>query len=85
MWYGKDKTFPTSWVRRKIVGIGDENANDKEIQEKMEQISKTDVEILLVVLPFKSAPIYARVKYWADVKYGKIWRKCRLIEKFSNL
>ncbi len=81
---GKTRPFLHHGFEGKLSGFSDDNANDKEIQEKMEQISKTDVEILLVVLPFKSTPIYARVKYWADVKYGKIWRKCRLIEKFSN-
>ena len=81
---GNTRPFPYHGFEGMLPGIGDDNANDKRIQEKMEQISKTDVEILLVVLPFKSAPIYARVKYWADVKYGKIWRKCGLIEKLSN-
>lgn len=51
---------------------GDDDQNDKLIRDVMEEMSKTEVRIVLVILPFKSAPLYARVKYWADVKFGMI-------------
>ena len=56
-----------------LEGIGDDDRNDRSIREKIDDISKTKVQIILVVLPTKSAPIYARVKYWADVRFGTMY------------
>ena len=55
-----------------LQGIGDDDHNDKSIRDKMEEMSKKKVGIVLVILPVKSAPLYARVKYWADVRFGMI-------------
>ena len=55
-----------------LQGNGDDDRNDKSIRDKMEEMSKKKVGIVLVILPVKSAPLYARVKYWADVVFGTI-------------
>ena len=70
---GMGKNIPNpSEFRAPLHGIGDDDRNETSIKKVMEEMGKRKVGIVLVILPFKSAPIYARVKYWADVKYGMI-------------
>lgn len=51
---------------------GTEDANDMSIRNVLEKITKAGVHMLLVVLPTKNAATYNRVKFWADVKFGKL-------------
>lgn len=69
---GEGTTKPHEGFHGNLPGYGDDDQNDKVIRDIMEEISKTKAKILLVVLPFKSKPIYARVKFWADVEFGMI-------------
>ena len=62
---------------------GGEDSDDKAIEEIFGVISKTGINILLVVLPTKSAITYARVKFWADVKTG-IHTVCVLSDKLRE-
>ncbi len=48
-----------------------ENDSDTSIMRIFQEMSKAGVKTLLVILPTNSAMIYARVKFWADVKYGE--------------
>lgn len=47
-----------------------QDADDKVIREAMEHAARRGLKILLVLLPDKSAFIYSRVKFWAEVKNG---------------
>lgn len=55
-----------------LRGTADDAQNDAETKRKMQEISTKGVGILLVILPAKSAPIYARVKFWADCIFGMV-------------
>ena len=54
-----------------LSGVGDDDRNDHAIKTQMDQVSKAQIHVLLVVLNTKSAAIYARVKYWGDTTYGR--------------
>ena len=69
---GREDPDPNGGFKALLGGNDDDNKNDKSIRDVMEKISKEKMEIVLVVLPVKSAPLYARVKYWADFKFGMI-------------
>ena len=69
---GRTEPNPYDGFRARLVGIGDSDQNDRSIREVMGSISQSGVGIVLVILPVKSIPLYARVKYWADVVFGMI-------------
>ena len=69
---GMKDTQPVDVLSARLPGLLDDDQNDEIIRNKIEDFSKKTGGILLVVLPSKSAPIYARVKFWADVKYGTV-------------
>ena len=69
---GRDYPDPAMGLQAQLVGNGDNNQSGNLIRNMIERMSKTKVTVVLVILPFKSAPLYARVKFWADVKYGTI-------------
>lgn len=69
---GEEIPDPYDGFHRRLPGHGDDDLNDGVIRDIMGEISKTEAKILLVVLPIKSKPIYARVKFWADVIFGMI-------------
>jgi hypothetical protein len=50
----------------------DNDTNDRAIQNAMSIAKKKGVRILWVVLPSNFAPLYARVKFCADVQYGML-------------
>ncbi len=53
----------------------DEKRNDEIIKGLLKEVAeKTPTKILLIILPNTSAITYARVKYWADVVFGKSFR-----------
>ena len=58
--------------KAQLPGVGDDDQSDDSIREMIERISHREVRIVLVILPVKSAPLYARVKYWADIRFGMI-------------
>lgn len=49
---------------------GGEDANDLAIRDIFKIISEAQLNIVLVVLPWRDQIIYARVKFWADIKAG---------------
>ncbi len=50
----------------------DEKRNDEIIQGLLKEVvENTPTKILLIILPNTNATTYARIKYWADVVYGK--------------
>lgn len=57
---------------------GDEARNDVSIRSVMDTVVKAGVRMLLVALPSKDAVTYSRVKFWADVKFGKTLRALAL-------
>lgn len=63
---------PNGPFRGFLPGNGDDAENDRSIERTMREISTLGVQILLVVLPFRSATIYARLKFWADIKFGMV-------------
>ena len=71
---GMDQTtaHPNGPFRSILLGNGDDAENDRSIERTMREIATLGVQILLVVLPFKSTTIYARVKFWADLKFGMV-------------
>ena len=50
---------------------GTEDGNDASIMVVFRTMMQQGVNFVLVILPTNSAVIYARVKYWADVKAGQ--------------
>ena len=62
---------------------GPDDANDESIQNVFRTMFQLGIKIVLVVLPSSSAVIYARVKYWGDVKSG-IHSVCVLTEKLNK-
>ena len=69
---GQEIPHPSMEFKAQLPGNGDDDQNDELIRGKMEEMSKNEVGIVLVILPSRSAPLYARVKFWADVKFGMI-------------
>ena len=68
------------------INLGfNEDANDNKLKEVLGLISSPNksIRILLVILPNKDAPTYARIKFWADVKFG-IHTVCVQADKFKN-
>ena len=56
----------------RLSGHGDDDKNDKAIGDAIEKAKEKGLRILWVILPYFSAAIYARVKFWADVKCGTL-------------
>lgn len=69
---GEIQPDPYEGFHANLGGIGDNDTNDAAIQAAMFAAQKNGVRILWVVLETYSAPIYARVKYWGDVRYGML-------------
>lgn len=69
---GEVQPDPFEGFRADLPGNGDNDMNDAAIRGAMSSAQKLGIRILWVVIPFYSAPIYARVKYWADVIYGML-------------
>ncbi|KAK4696440.1 hypothetical protein P7C71_g1473, partial [Lecanoromycetidae sp. Uapishka_2] len=62
---------------------GGEHPNDDAIGKIFKVISQAGLKIILVVLPWKDPIIYARVKFWGDVKYG-VHTVCVVSEKLDR-
>ncbi|KAI9720458.1 MAG: hypothetical protein M1812_002964 [Candelaria pacifica] len=62
------------------VNLRDSDAVFAVIDKLMSNVKRTSTRMLLVVLPVKSAMLYAHIKYLADVKYG-IHTVCSLADK----
>ena len=67
---GNARPSPPGGFRAELLGSGDDDTNDKAIHDALEEVQKLSIPILLVVLESPSAAIYARIKYWADTKFG---------------
>ena len=61
---------PPNGFRIVLEGSGDGDRNDKAIHNALNSVWKAKIPILLVILDSPSAAIYARIKYWADTKFG---------------
>lgn len=48
-----------------------EDESDQRIEAVLEKFSRTPVRILHVILPTDNAHTYSRIKFWADLKFGK--------------
>lgn len=69
-----DDPVPPNGVTEPLrTGKAYDDFNDKKIQQTFETASKKGLKVLLIILPDKSAFIYSRVKFWADVKYGRLY------------
>ena len=75
---GSATPFPPTGFHAPLRGIGDDDTNDVAIHNVMQEVLKLQVPILLVVLESPSAAIYARIKYWADTKFGMCLISSRL-------
>ncbi len=60
---GKTDPDPYEGYRANLSGSGDDDSNDKAIRNAIKEAKAKDLLILWVILPFKSAAIYARVKF----------------------
>ena len=70
---GEIDPYPFEGLYAELHGDGDNDFSDKAIRVKIEEAkNRLGLQILWVILPRYSAPIYARVKYWADVIYGML-------------
>ena len=49
---------------------GNEQDNDRSIENVFRALKEHDARFLLVILPTSSAVVYSRVKFWADIKAG---------------
>ena len=61
---------PYEGFHAKLLGHGDDDRNDEAIRAVIANAKARGVRILWVILPLYSAAIYARVNFWADIKYG---------------
>ena len=61
---------PPAGFRAALPGSGDDDKNDEAIHNAIQAVYKSQIPILLVILDSPSAAIYARIKYWADTKFG---------------
>lgn len=61
----------------------DDDGKSQLIKTKFEEISKRGVKMLLIILPSKKVFTYARVKYFADTRYG-IHTVCVIDEKLAK-
>jgi len=61
----------------------DDNEKSKPIKEVLEKIQKNGVKMLLVILPSQKPFTYARVKYFADTRYG-IHTVCVIDQKLAK-
>lgn len=69
---GEIQPEPYEGFHRNLPGFNDDASNDKAIQDAISDAKEKGVRILWVVLQKYSARIYARVKFWADLKYGML-------------
>lgn len=53
-------------------GRANEDRDDKKIESTLAEAAKRGLKVLLVLLPDKSAYIYSRIKFWAEVKFGSL-------------
>lgn len=66
-----DEPTPPNGVLEPLRGGRDnEDSDDKIIESTMAKAVSRGLKVLLVILPDKSAFVYSRVKYWAEVKHG---------------
>ncbi|KAL8720464.1 MAG: hypothetical protein Q9225_002689 [Loekoesia sp. 1 TL-2023] len=65
-----EPTPPNGVLEALLGGRGNEDADDKKIESTMATAATKGLKVLLIILPDKSAFIYSRVKFWAEVKYG---------------
>ncbi|KAL9005566.1 MAG: hypothetical protein Q9188_001658 [Gyalolechia gomerana] len=66
-----DEPTPPNGVLEPLRGGRDnEDSDDKIIESTMAKAASRGLKVLLVILPDKSAFVYSRVKYWAEVKHG---------------
>ena len=71
---GDEKPKPPRGFQANLLdaqGRQHEESIDRGIDRALNQASKEKVKILLVVLPSTDAYTYSRIKFLADVKYGK--------------
>ena len=61
---------PSRGFRAVLKGSGDDDTNDEAIHNAISAVWELKIPILLVILDSPSAAVYARIKYWADTKFG---------------
>lgn len=71
---GMGDCVPDPWrgFEARLHGPSDDDENDSAIHTAIQNAKDNSVRMLWVILPSKSAGIYARIKYWADVKIGML-------------
>ena len=64
---------PLRFQRHEADLSHDETRNDEVISQLLKlAVGNSSAKILLIILPNTNAFTYARIKYWADVVYGKL-------------
>lgn len=71
-----EPTPPNGIVEPLHGGRANEDSDDKLIEKNIATAAKRGLKVLLIILPDTSAYIYSRVKFWAEVKYGKLGVPC---------
>ena len=74
---GEVSPDPFNGFDARLDGYGDDDKNDEAIDKAVRKAKDNGIKILWVILPEKSAAIYSRVKYWADIKHGMFGRNRR--------